>query len=119
MHNLKKLSLFIILDCYVTKNAIIDLLGQDISELKADLAKKYKPNTIDFRINEYREYLKKELEDIEIFLNDEENIHFIILDKNRGFFDNNLPKHKRKIKWFHAVDRYPFDHNIFFPDFDK
>lgn len=115
MDNLKKLSLFIILDAYVTKNAIEDFLIDEPIKIKEKLSSRYVETTIDTKINKYILYLSKELDEIEEFLNDDDNIHWGILGLDRKFFDDNLPKHKRKIQWFHSIDRYPFDYNVFLP----
>lgn len=115
MDNLKKLSLFIILDAYVTKNAIEDFILEEPTKMRENISRRNNIKTIDNRVKIYIEYLENELEEIEEFLNDSENIHWIILGLNREFFDKNLPRHKRRIQWFHSVDRYPFDYNIFLP----
>lgn len=115
MDNLKKLSLYIVLDAYVTKNAIEDLLSNGSEEIREELSHRCDQLTIDNKITKYISDLNAELKEIEEFLNDSENIHWVILGFDRKFFDKNLPKHKRKIQWFHSVDRYPFDYNIFLP----
>lgn len=115
MDNLKKFSLIVILDAYVTKNAIEDFLVVDQKEIREKLSNRYEETVINSKIEKYINYLKKELMEIEEFLNDENNINFQTVGHNRKFFDKNLPRHKRKIQWFHSIDRYPFDHNIFFP----
>lgn len=115
MDNLKKLSLFLILDCYVTKNAIEDFLLEDSQPIREKLSHRYSSTVIDIKINKYICNLNNELKEIEAFLDDPYNIHWVILGYNRKFFDKNLPRHKRRIEWFHSVDRYPFDYNIFLP----
>lgn len=110
INNLKQLSLYIILDAYVTKNAIEDFLSKNHTYN----SKKYTENIFNIKLNNYIEYLNKELDEIEEFLNDNNNIHWTNLGTNRNFFDKNLPKYKRKIRLFHSIDRYPFDFNIFF-----
>lgn len=114
MYQLKKLSLYVILDAYVTKYAIEDIIKSDKSKIRNILLLRCKADIADNRINSYLQYLNSELNDIESFLDDESNIYWQILNSNRKFFDTNLPKHKKKIKWFHSVDRYPFDYTIFF-----
>lgn len=114
MNKLKKLSLTVVLDAYVTKNAIEDFLDTDWSKVRNELlSRKYNSEQVDSRMNKYINYLNNELNDIEVFLNDSDNLHWSILGYNREFFDKNLPRYKRKIKWFHSVDRYPYDHSIF------
>jgi len=113
-YNLKKFSLFIILDAYVTKYAIEDFFKKDFTEVKNKLLIRYREKYAEDKISEYLLYLKNELNDINKFLEDKSNIHWIILEKDKEFFDKNLPKYKRKIEWFRSVDRYPFDYNIFF-----
>lgn len=115
--NYKTHSLVIILDAYVTRNAIIDFLATDYSEFKETLVKSNPKNIR--KIEDHIKKLKKELEEIDLFLNDKENFHWDILGLNKEFFDNNLPFHKRKIEWFRSVDRYPFDYTIFFNDLAK
>ncbi len=110
--NYKKLSLVIILDAYVTRNAIIDFLATDYSEFKDSLIKNNPKNIR--KIDEHIKKLENELEEIDLFLSDESNIHWDILGLNKEFFDKSLPLHKRKIEWFRSVDRYPFDYSIFF-----
>lgn len=114
MYQLKKLSLYVILDAYVTKNAIEDILNDDNEEIKNSLLLKYNLKVADEKISNYINYLNRELNEIENFLSTEDNIYFQIIGKDRVFFDTNLPKYKKKIVWFHSVDRYPFDYSIFF-----
>lgn len=115
MENYKKFSLYTILDCYVTKNAIEDFLTTDWSEYKKQLySEKNNKEKINLKIINFINYLKNELDDIEKFLSDDKNFHWDILEKDRSFFDELLPTHKRKIEWFRSVDRYPFDHGVFF-----
>lgn len=109
--NYKKLSLRVILDAYVTKNAIVDFLSTDYSEFKEALVKKNPKNI--YKINSHLKRLKEELKEIELFLNDDQNIHWQILELDKEFFDKNLPAHKRKIEWFRSIDRYPFNYSIF------
>lgn len=119
MDNTRKFFLFVILDAYVTKNSIEEFLSRDDSIIINKLLTKYKKEVVDSKISKYKAYLLNELNDIECFLNDENNIYFKTLGYSRSFFDKNLPKHKRKIEWFHSVDRYPFDFNIFFNDVNE
>lgn len=116
MQNIKKLALIVILDAYVTKNAIEGFLISDHTEYLKNLSSKYKKQYREEKINSFIEYLRKELKDINEFLDDKDNIYLVILNKNREFFDKSLPKHKRRIEWFRSVDRYPFDYNIFIGD---
>lgn len=116
MDNYKKLSLFVILDAYVTKNAIEDFLKKDHLEIKNKLSNRNKLGTIDLKINNYVNYLKNELVEINQFLDDKENINWKIIELDKEFFDKNLPRLKRKIVWFHSIDRYPFDYSVFFPE---
>lgn len=113
-YNLKKFSLFVILDAYITKYAIEDFIIQDTKEVKDKLLIRYREEYAEDKISEYLLYLKNELTDINKFLEDTSNIHWTILEKDKEFFDKNLPKYKRKIQWFRSVDRYPFDYNVFF-----
>lgn len=112
--NYKQLSLIVILDAYVTKNAIIDFLAIDNGqiEFRNTLIQNNSKNIS--KIDNYIKYLEQELEEIEEFLNDKDNIHWQMLGRNREFFDKSLPPHKRKIEWFRSVDRYPFDYSVFF-----
>lgn len=109
--NYKKLSLIVILDQYVTMNAIIDFLATDHTEFKDTLIKSNPKNEV--KINNFIAGLQDELEEIQIYLNDEENIDWQCVGINKEFLFK-LPRYKRKIEWFRSVDRYPFNHNIFF-----
>lgn len=113
MYNYKKLSLIFILDQYVTRNAIIDFLSTDHSEFKDALIQSNSKNSL--KIDNYVKYLERELEEIDVFLNDEDNVDWQILGINKKSFDK-LPLYKRRIEWFRSVDRYPFDYKIFFPN---
>lgn len=113
--NYKKLSLFIILDAYVTKNAIEHFFSQDHTEFKQSLISNAKnKDKIKNKIDIYVDELSQELTDINEFLGDEENTHWQILGLNKEFFDRELPRYKRKIEWFRSVDRYAFDYRVFF-----
>lgn len=116
MDNYKKLSLLVILDAYVTKNAINDFLySKDHREFRLNLIDKMtNPEKAMTKINNHINYLTQELKDIEEFLDDSENIHWATLGLKRELFDKNLPNYKRRIEWFRSVDRYPFDYSIFF-----
>lgn len=119
--NYKKYSLYVILDAYVTKNGIVDFLNsKDQKEFKESLISSAKnKKRVTNKINTWLDKLHQELEDIEIFLNDETNEYFHFLNLNRKFFDDNLPKHKRRIEWFNDVDRHPFNYSLFFTNRDS
>lgn len=115
MNELKKYYLTLVLDAYVTKNAIEEFLNTDWSDFRLQQIQRGKnPIRVDFEMAEYKSELREELNNIEIFLNEKEEIHWVVLGYTREFFDSNLPKHKRKIKWFHDIARYPFDHSVFY-----
>ena len=68
-NRLKKLSLTIVLDAYVTKNAIEDFLSKDWSEFREQLVdKKRSQEKADDRMGRYRKYLEEELDNINCFL---------------------------------------------------
>lgn len=115
MYNYKKWSLYVILDAYATKNAIEYFLKQDWTSFKNAYINKYKDKErASKRLEKEIERFKKELEEIEDFLNDENNLHWSILGVNREIFDKNLPKYRRRIEWFRSTSRYPFDYSVFF-----
>ena len=112
-NSLKKLWL------YVTKNSIERFLEKDWSNFITSYKEKKKDrDRADRKINKYLKELELELANINAFLNDENGIAWQVVGQDREFFDANLPKHYRRIEWFHSVDRYTFEYKVFFPNDD-